>query len=312
MADLKTEVGGVSSYVTASIRPLVGNGHVRARDDNAKPLRSASWLDARVVFDHRHWRCTEAEVRWTAPHHLILLTEQGRTSRTRVECDGRQIYEGRDRAGVLTFVPAFTERRGIYRDADLVYSALWVDPKLQHGWAGRETLSGLQAFANHTDPAIAALIRALRADVSAKDLPSQLYIEHLVALILLRIAAMAGKVPPASRAGSLSGKTLARLNDYIDAHLGDDISLTDLAREVNMSTDAFSRRFKASTGVPPYAYVLERRVARAENLLSTSRSSLISIALTLGFSSQSHFTNVFRRLRGVTPSVYRAQISPES
>ena len=298
--------------VTASIRPLVGNGQVRARDDNAEPLRSAAWLDSRIVFDHRHWRCAEAEVLWTAPHHLILLTEQGRTSRTRVECDGRPIYEGRDRAGVLTFVPALTERRGVYRDANLVYSALWVDPKLQDGWSGCEALPVLPPFANHSDPTVAALIRALRVDISQRDMPSQVYVEHLVALILLRIAAMSGKSRTASRAGTFGSRTLSRLTDYIDAHLADDISLTDLAGEASMPVDAFARRFKASTGVPPYAYVLERRVVRAETLLADPRSSLISIALALGFSSQSHFTNVFRRLRGVTPAVYRAQNNPGS
>ena len=308
-ADLGTRL--LSGAVT-SIRPSVGNGLVRTRADETEQLRSATWLDSRIVFDHRHWRCAEADVRWTAPHHLIVLTEQGRTATTRVECEGKRIYEGRDRAGVFTFVPAFAERRGIYRDADLVYSALWVDPRLQEGWGGCEALTAIPAIANQSDPTIAALIRSLRADVSTKEMPSQIYVEHLAALILLRIAAMSGKMRAASRAGFLTSRMVSRLTDYIDAHLGEDISLTDLARQANIPADAFARRFKATTGIPPYAYVLERRIVRAETLLSSPQSSLIAIALALGFSSQSHFTNVFRRLRGVTPAVYRAQILPKS
>lgn len=300
------------SDVTISIRPSVGHGLVRTREDETEQLRSASWMDSRIVFDHRHWRCAEAEVRWTAPHHLIVLTEQGHTAKTRVECEGKPIYEGRDRAGVFTFVPAFAERRGVYRDADLVYSALWIDPRLQEGWVGCEALTTIPAVANQSDPTIAALIRALRADVSTKETPSQVYVEHLAALILLRIAAMSGKIPASGGGASLNSRMVSRLTDYIDAHLGDDISLTDLAGQANMPVDAFARRFKASTGMPPYAYVLERRVVRAETLLSSSQWTLIAIALALGFSSQSHFTDVFRRLRGVTPAVYRAQISPKS
>jgi AraC family transcriptional regulator len=59
----------------------------------------------------------------------------------------------------------------------------------------------------------------------------------------------------------------------------------------------------------PWQYVQARRVKRAQQLLADRKTSLAEIALSLGFSSQSHFTNVFREAVGVTPKAYRDKIS---
>lgn len=76
--------------------------------------------------------------------------------------------------------------------------------------------------------------------------------------------------------------------------------------------DAFARRFKATTGQTPYGYVLERRLIRAESLLADSDRPLGDIALAVGFSSQSHFTATFRRMRVITPRAWRRQFCLES
>ena len=91
-----------------------------------------------------------------------------------------------------------------------------------------------------------------------------------------------------------------------------DISLSDLAAIAGMAADTFARRFKSTTGRAPYAYVIEERVRRAELLLRESELQISVIAFRCGFSSQSHFTSTFRRLRGMTPRVYQAHFSPES
>ena len=80
-----------------------------------------------------------------------------------------------------------------------------------------------------------------------------------------------------------------------------------LAALLDMPIDRFARRFKATTGLAPYAYVIARRVRRAEVLLQTTDRDIATIALALGFSSQSHFTTAFRQATGGTPAAYRAQ-----
>jgi len=291
-----------------SIRPIFGDGHIRANEDRTNELHRASWFGSRVLLDHRRWVCREVEMRWTAPRHLLVLTDAGRTAGTRVQAGGRLLFDGPDRPGVFTFVPAGAERIGVYRDADLSYSALWIDP----AWDRAQRLADLPILVNRSDAVIGALIGALQAEIALDCRPGAAYVEHLVALLGLRLAALDHAAPPQSRHGRLSRRTLARVRDYVDANIADDISLTGMAEAAGMGADSFARRFKATTGVAPYAFVLEERIRWAEALLADAALPIGTIAIRLGFSSQSHFTATFRRLRGTCPRTYRMRILPGS
>lgn len=293
-----------------SFKPLLGDGQLRASNQNTEALQSASWADSAVVFDSQRWTCQEAELRWTAPHHLIVLTEEGGTSQTWIRSEARFLYDGQDRPGALTFVPAGAERLGLYRNVDLSYSALWLDPDL--GIPGSECLSDLPIMVNKSDGVVSALLRSLRVEMALGHKPDTLYVEHLVALASLRMLSMNRVQPLTAPHGRLGRRTLARVRDYIDAHMKSDISLRDLAAITGMAADTFARRFKATTGRAPYAYVIEERVRRAESLLRESELPISAIAFRCGFSSQSHFTSTFRRLKETTPRAYRGYFSPES
>lgn len=292
-----------------SFRPLLGDGRVRSQEEKSEPLQTASWVSSSIVFDNRRWACREAELRWTAPHHLIVLTEEGGTSHTSIRHEARSLYDGMDRPGALTFVPAGAERQGFYRDVNLSYSALWIDPDIR--LPGCERLRELPILVNKKDVVIATLLSSLRDEMALGHKPDTAYVEHLVALVSLRVANL-NREQPSIRHGCLSRRALGRVRDYIDAHMNADISLSELAAVVDMAVDSFARRFKATTGLAPYAYVIEERVRRAEVLLRETGLSIGSIAFRLGFSSQSHFTATFRRLRGMTPRAYRVNSSPES
>jgi AraC family transcriptional regulator len=293
-----------------SFKPLFGEGQIRAKAEKTEAPRALSWMGSSVVFDHRRWICREAELRWTASHHLIVLTEGGSTSRTTIQSEARSLYDGRDRPGVLTFVPAGAERQGYYRDVDLSYCALWIDPELE--LPGCERLGNLPIAVNTGDGVIGPLLSSLRAEIEEGRKLDTAYIEHLVALVSLRVAALNRVQFPAVSHGTLSRRTLARIREYVDVNLASDISLTELAAAADMTVDAFARRFKATTGLAPYAYVIAERIQRAEALLRETNMSIGAIAFRLGFSSQSHFATTFRRLRGITPRVYRTHFSPES
>jgi AraC family transcriptional regulator len=251
-----------------SLEPLLGEGRVRAREDKAEPVHSLSWLQSRLVFDHRRWACADADVRWMSSHHLVVLTEQGKSAQTLVRVDGRVLYDGRDRPGALTFVPASVERRCSYRDADLVYSALWIDPALQEKLCAGSRCASAPMFVNGSDEVISSLLRSVRADIAAGCVPDATYMEHAAALILLRLEALRGALPRAIRGARLNRKALSRVDDYVEAHLGSDITLSDLAAILRLPCDTFARQFKAATGQAPYAYVIERRIRRAESLLA--------------------------------------------
>ncbi len=278
-----------------------------------KLVHTASWVNGGIVLEHRHWRCRIAEpVPSRGTHHRIVLTEQGTTSRTHIRLEGRAVYDGYDRAGTLTCIPAFVERECLYRDADLVFSGLWIDPALQKHLAGCDALQPFPAMVNGNDEVISALLASLCRDVATDQMPGAAYVEHVAALILLRLASLHSTLPHKEIPGrQLSRKTLTRVQEYIEANLGVDITLSDLARLSELSLDTFARRFRATTGLAPYAYIIQRRVQRAKELLRETDMEIVEISLALGFSSQSHFTTTFRRLIGIAPRAYRRQYSPE-
>ena len=74
-----------------------------------------------------------------------------------------------------------------------------------------------------------------------------------------------------------------------------------------LSVNHFARAFRQSTGLAPHAYLVQRRIERAERLLSRTDLPLSEIALAVGFADHSHFARHFRRLTGATPSVARWQ-----
>lgn len=295
-----------------SLRPVTGRGDLRTSQGEGDPPQPTCWNNGCILFDQRRWKCADAEVNWVADHHLVILTEAGGTEQTLVRFNGRTVFEGRDRPGALTFVPAGTQREGYYRNASLTYSALWIDTGL-HAALPSAGGSLLEGFANGTDDVIAPLIRSIGKDLAGGQVPDTAYIEHLAAIVLLRLAAKGGRqAAQPLRGGRLSTRALRRLDDYIEADLARDVALRDLAAVAGMPLDTFARRFKATTGQTPYAYVLQRRLRRAETLIAEGDMPLGEIALALGFSSQSHFTATFRRIRGTTPRAWRRQFAPES
>jgi AraC family transcriptional regulator len=278
-----------------------------------KLMHTASWMDGSVVFEHRHWSGEEMEPGPSRrTHHRVVLTESGGTAQTQVRLEGRTVYDGQDRPGALTFIPASIERECRYQDANLVFSGIWIDPIIQERLSGCDTLPSDRAMINGNDDVVSTLLMFLGREVVAGQIPGAAYVEHLVALMLLRLADPRPAASQSVRRGFLHRKALSCVQEYIEAHLSADISLSDLAGLLALPIDTFARQFRTTMGLSPYAYVIKRRVEQACSLLSETDLPISEIALRLGFSSQSHFTTTFRRVKGVTPQVYRVHWHPES
>jgi AraC family transcriptional regulator len=105
--------------------------------------------------------------------------------------------------------------------------------------------------------------------------------------------------------GGLSPAALRRVQLFIEANLERTIHLSDLAERAGLSEFHFARSFKTSMGTTPRAFLENRRIEKAQELLRESDLSLAQIAAETGLGTQSRFTTTFRRATGFTPATYR-------
>jgi AraC family transcriptional regulator len=138
-----------------------------------------------------------------------------------------------------------------------------------------------------------------RADMSA------LSIMLMQALMVLSNGVVVAR--PLTR-GGLAGWQRKRVAEFIEAHLAEDISLTQLAELARLSPYHFARAFKQTFGMPPHRYHMSRRVERAKALLAKPDLSVTQIGFDVGFSESSSFSAAFRKFTGTTPSTFRRNL----
>ena len=148
----------------------------------------------------------------------------------------------------------------------------------------------------HGDPGLSAL--ALRLwRLAQLDAPTG---PELDALALALVAALHRGRDEA--AGDLVDVAIERLN----ADLGVDLGVAELAAELRCSAAWLHRRFRQRTGTSPAAWRTRQRVERALRLLAETRLSIREIALEVGYADPLHFSRVCRRLTGRPPSAWRS------
>ncbi len=140
--------------------------------------------------------------------------------------------------------------------------------------------------------------------------PTNIYVESVSTLLITHLLRhhSTTDIIPALLSDKLSSKKLKQVISYIQVNLEKSLSLSELAKVVELSPSRFARAFKQTTGISPHQYILEYKIERAKDLLNNPLLSIADISYTLNFSSQSHFTTVFRRSTGITPSVYRKNL----
>lgn len=166
----------------------------------------------------------------------------------------------------------------------------------------------LQPVASERHDRLAQLVTMCAMELRSPGFASDLMIEGLIRAIGATLVRQG--TAPANAVEDriyLSPARLARVIDFIDARLEQEIHLSDLARVAGLSPFHFSRVFKLATGETPYHFVASRRLDRARTMLVSSELPLAEMALACGFASQSHFTAAFTKAVGVPPGRYRRQ-----
>jgi AraC family transcriptional regulator len=244
-------------------------------------------------------RCSHGagEYKFT-PASLALSVGFSRIS-VEMEFDGRSVHTKTD--GDIKVMPRGQER--IFRHKETCNFSLICLNETHLNSAARPGVE-LRPYSVLSDPPLRHIIDALLAAFAMGPVDI-LFQEALAQAIVARLRSLDSPVPARVRR-RLSPETLARVLDYLDAHISQDVSMTELARVANISPAHFSELFRNSTGHPPHRYHLRLRLQRAEALLLRGMAPAEAAAAT-GFYDQSHLGRHLRRSLGVSPANLRAR-----
>jgi AraC family transcriptional regulator len=188
---------------------------------------------------------------------------------------------------------------------------IYLQPELLMQVAEASNLNGDRIELAHCfskpDLQLQQIAMLLLAELKSGESIGRLYVESLtqvLAIHLLRHYSTTTR-PVTSEQKSLTNVQLQPAIDYIHTHLNRDLSLAELASVINISPTYFAGLFKQVMGISPHQYVIQQRVERAKLMLSKTDLAIADIALQVGFSNQSHLTQQFKRITGITPKQVR-------
>lgn len=213
--------------------------------------------------------------------------------------------------GTLNLGRAGEQAQVVYRDAHTRFLHFYLPVELPAAVLADSGLvaDGLELIdpANAADPTVQRL--ALEALAAMRDGPAaallldtvgQALASHLVARWSNRMGA------PLTRGATPIGEArIRRVLALIEERLHEDLGLVELAQEAGVSPSHLVPVFKAATGVTPYRWLLQRRLARSCALLAGSALPVTDIAHALGFASSQHFATAFRKVFGLAPTEWR-------
>ncbi|WP_454625908.1 helix-turn-helix domain-containing protein [Bradyrhizobium cenepequi] len=158
------------------------------------------------------------------------------------------------------------------------------------------------------DPVVRRLSEALAAAERDQSEFGGIYADAIRLVTVARMISADTKPAspvPTNPDGGLSKWRLKRVVEYVAGHLDEKVTLADMAAAARLSRMHFAALFLRATGLTPHQYLLKQRVSAAQDMLRTTDKSIVDIALSVGFSTQAHFTTVFKRIVGQTPLKWR-------
>lgn len=208
-------------------------------------------------------------------------------------------------AGDVIFTPAGGSIYYVHPQlVDALYIAL--DPLAMNHFAETAGFSPEQLHfqdqLGKSDPILARIGQAFLAELIAPGLGSRLYIEALTQQLILHLLRHYTGVVSMPRPTPMT--RLQPALDYIHAHLGENLSIEQIAGSVHLTPYHFSRVFKQQLGLSPHQYVIQKRLEAARHLLQDPRLTLAEIARQVGFADHSHLTRHYKRWSGKPPRTH--------
>ena len=242
--------------------------------------------------------------------HVLTLRVAGK-HRLRQEINGR-VVEGWSGPGCANLVPARTkatyDTAGPCRIVAMYIPDAFVSRVVEEHWGADPRHVEIRRQFLVRDLVMESVLTSLAREAQDGGSRGNLYAEsaceflaHHLIHAYSSLSATESRMLPA-----LSGSRLKLVLDFIQDNLAQPIASKELADLIGISIRHFERAFRQAIGVSPHAYVLQKRISAARNLLQSQPTRKIDeIAADLGFSSASHLGSAFRRETGCSPANFR-------
>ena len=197
-------------------------------------------------------------------------------------------------------------------DSEVKFLVLYLKPSLltqlsEAAW-GKNKIELNPQSNRFFDPLIVHMGYSLKNILEADALGSRMYADSIANALGMHILSRYSIQKPIKQyKGGLSKQRLRQVLDYMNEHLDRNLSLTELAQVVHLSSYHFAHLFKQSMGISPHQYHIQCRIERTKELLRTRDIAIKDIAQIVGFSSQGHLNYHFKRLTGTTPKNFLHQ-----
>ncbi|MGP4753391.1 helix-turn-helix domain-containing protein [Agrobacterium pusense] len=268
--------------------------------------RVQSWNGVTIVDVHEH---TRGEVIHSLLNEeetgiAMALDEVGGMTEPRLKPEQRCLLD--HRPNHMTLVPRGMPlwghaTKGLYysRYALLLFDLEKLEKTFQEDFDVRMFERPRMRF---TDDRIHALVQML-IDIPREDPSMMLLGDSLTSAVFALLSAEGDEPPPPG--ARLSDHALSLIFSYLQDQLPGQIELRELSELAGMSQWHFCRAFKASTGLSPYQWQLDKRVEAAQGLLLHTDAPLDAIAKTVGFCDSMHLSRVFKTRTGKAPGTWR-------
>ena len=243
------------------------------------------------------------------PELCLFWFHEPRLQTLRASVNGRPVNHDFLGGSQLCLLPPRTEIEGEWKAGlKTSYTVAFLSPELVDQRLKSKISRPVFAFEH---PALLRSLSELSTEAIRPDGLFGLLAEGWSIQALAYIARVAqGEEKQERRAsGGLSNRNARIVMEYINGHIGEEMTLQSLAEQVGLSKRHFQRAFQNTFGTAPHRYIIQQRITTAKHELCLTKNSITDVALTNGFCQLEHFANAFRRFTGLTPSQFREQNS---
>lgn len=261
------------------------------------PLRFVSSLCESVFVMHSKFQAFEGDI--DVSRHIKIGLNIGRTANYYRHSDVGVVDEDWRRNGIVLTLPHDV---GSTRSSAVNMMGVAIDLKVLS--VEDEHTYSLDSFSHMAskvtmDPVAAQYIRELMDNAELHGCSSAFF-SHSLGFLLRRLTST-HSVPADTDVAPLDELRLNKVIDLMEADLGDDLTVRGMAAEVAMDITNFAKAFRGATGMPPFAYLTQRRMNAAKSMLQHGHN-VTSIALSLNYSNPSKFSAAFKRCVGHSPT----------